>query len=274
MARKRPRAVTTGTSLVFAATVALGLAAAILSCGGDSSLDAEFADGLTAEEILEHAEGPLWFPEPGQSFRTRTVERGEDVEFDLIESTVTRDDHQYDVFFKDGTQAFESLVYDGKSYIRRDGNRWERLPGLDSDMFSRALEVLMGEDLEEFDFESLIVDLSRLSDDEIDGRRVTRVRMEMAAGPDGTVPFADPDGLDRLAKEFGIDRDELPDDILPDEVHMTIVFWVAADDYIVLRTETESVQYLNGEKIMDVCETTDLLEYGEDVVLPVSPPED
>lgn len=240
-------------------------------CGDDSP--PTFEDGLTAEEIIERAGGPLADDDPTAKYRIRSKESNPESGFEVTETTVVGED-LYILMFDEGEPRFESLTYGGEVYFRRYGSTgWERGPELD---FSFSPEFwgsfISDEPIDEAEFESFIDSISRLSDSEIDGQRVMRVQLEMNFGPGG-IPFLDYEAADDVPEELHIDPDDLPEEALPDEGHMTMVAWVAAEDFQVLRMETKGEWFIDGELSMEIDETTDLLEVGESVALPTPLPE-
>ncbi len=244
-------------------SVGIALSAVLVACGGaeQSNSDAEssptFSDGLTAKEIMQRAS------EAGESIRSvRTVQTEQD-EFlgeaseSEIEMILVDDDLYMKVTDEDGVS--EILLYGARWYKRSSSSGpWNldpdlegffaQLPGLEQ----RAEDVLLDPSFA----------LTRLEDQVVDGRKLLRVRAETSSR------VTDAGEILEALPDTDAEIPPLPEELLPDEVSVTLDFWVGAEDFNIYRWKQEAALFRDGRLISSTRRTTEALDFNEPLTLP------
>lgn len=212
---------------------------------------------MTGEEILDRA-SEVNLAQDDMNAHVRITEDDE------ITEVKTVGEDTYLVRFDGDEPGRETLHYEGKGYVRDFGDSsWEREPLLDS-LLGRG-EPLIGD----VDFESWSGEVTRLADETVDGQTVFRVRIEISG------PIDDfEDDLEAVAERFGVDDlQQVPTELLPDEISGTIDLWITIDSFETIRVHKQTMAFIEGEELFDSEETFELLEIGPSVALPMPLPE-
>lgn len=243
--------------------VGASLTALAVACGGTEqgsfniTSSPTFTVALTADQIMERARAA------GESVHSVRVVQTEQSEFlgELSESAmemILLDDDQY-MKMTDEDGVSELLHYGGHWYTRSSsGAPWEP----DTDLEGVFAELPGLEQMAEEVLSDPSFSLTRLDDEVIDDQEFFRVHAELAsratdihtiledlAGGDGEIP-------------------PLPEELLPDEVSVTLDFWIGADDLNVYRWESNTALYKDGNPISSGRRVAEASAFNEQLELP------
>jgi hypothetical protein len=255
--------ITIASWLVTTLAVGTALTTLLVACGrteqGNSKAEPSptFADGLTAEEIMERAS------EAGESVHSVRIVQTERNEFlgvvseSAFETILVNDDSYMKITDEDGVS--EMLHYAGQWYKRSSSSGpWNldpdlegvfaQLPGLEQ----RAEDVLLDPSFA----------LTRLEDQVAGGRKLLRVSAETSSR------VTDARAILEALPDTDAEIPPLPDELLPDEVSVTLNFWVGANDFNLYRWEIESLAYKDGNPISSGRRIAEASGFNEQLELP------
>jgi hypothetical protein len=243
--------------------VGASLTALAVACGGTEqgsfnvTSSPTFTVALTADQIMERASAA------GESVYSVRIVQTEQSTFlgesseSATETILVDDDLYMRVADEDGIS--ELLHYGGHWYTRSSsGAPWEPDTYLES--MSAQLPGL-GQTVEEVLSEPSF-SLTRLDDEVIDSQQVHKVHAELASGAT--------DFRSILEDLVGADGEipPLPEELLPDEVSVTLDFWIGADDLNLYRWESNTALYKDGNPISSGRRVAEASAFNEQLELP------